>query len=86
MLCSKQWQFGGKCQLLNLTILYQSVCIIVHFAIEFQRHVCDDRQVGLRNVTRAAEGTYECQVSGEGPLFATVSQEKELKVAGEFHI
>ena len=60
--------------------------MIVHFAIELQRHACDDRQVGLRNVTRAAEGTYECQVSGEGPLFATVSQEKELKVAGEFHI
>ena len=49
-----------------------------------QRHACDERQVGMRNVTRAAEGTYECQVSGEGPLFATVSQQKELRVAGEF--
>lgn len=51
---------------------------------ESQRDACDDRQVGLRNVTRAAEGRYECQVSGEGPLFSTVSQQKELRVAGEF--
>lgn len=32
-------------------------------------------------MTRAAEGRYECQVSGEGPLFSTVSQQKELRVA-----
>ena len=48
----------------------------------YQRAACDARQVGLRNVTLAAEGRYECQVSGEGPLFSTVSQEKDLRVAG----
>lgn len=42
----------------------------------------DDRQVVLHNVTVAGtEGEYKCQVSGEGPLFATEIQTKKLRVA-----
>ena len=67
----------------HISVLQRVSVLNFEFSFNFQRDACDDRQVGLRNVTRAAEGTYECQVSGEGPHFSTVSKEKELRVAGE---
>lgn len=42
----------------------------------------DDRQLVLRNVSFSTGGEFKCQVSGEGPLFATVSREKTLRIAG----
>jgi len=42
----------------------------------------DEKQVVLSNVSiLATEGNYKCQVSGEGPLFATAAQTKRLRVA-----
>jgi len=46
------------------------------------KKLADERQVVLSNVSiLATEGNYKCQVSGEGPLFATTSQTKRLRVA-----
>jgi hypothetical protein len=54
----------------------------MHYSVYFQISLSDESSVFLRNVTLATSGDYKCQVSGEGPLFSTVSQTKTLKVAG----
>ena len=47
-----------------------------------QKKLADEKQVVLSNVSiLATEGNYKCQVSGEGPLFATAAQTKRLRVA-----
>ena len=51
---------------------------------DFQKEYSNEREVVLHNVSiLATEGIYKCQVSGEGPLFATEVQSKKLRVAGE---
>ncbi|XP_040563598.1 uncharacterized protein [Lepeophtheirus salmonis] len=41
----------------------------------------NESQVALRNISWTSAGNYKCQVSGEGPLFATEFQTKRLRVA-----
>ena len=52
----------------------------------FKASKTDHQHLFLKNVTRETAGEYKCQVSGEGPLFATEAQSKQLRVAGELHI
>ena len=50
-----------------------------------QKKQADEKQVVLSNVSiLATEGNYKCQVSGEGPLFATAAQTKRLRVASTY--
>ncbi|KAG9509126.1 hypothetical protein GZH46_02366, partial [Fragariocoptes setiger] len=41
---------------------------------------CNATSVHLSMVSVASEGTYKCEVSVDGPSFATVSEERQLKV------
>ena len=52
--------------------------------LPFQREHSNDHEIVLHNVSVVAtEGIYKCQVSGEGPLFATEVHSKKLRVAGK---
>ncbi len=52
------------------------------FPLLLQEETADDRQVVVRNASLMTSGEFRCQVSGEGPLFATVTTSKMLRVAG----
>ena len=52
------------------------------FSLLLQEETADDRQVVVRNASLMTSGEFRCQVSGEGPLFATVTTSKMLRVAG----
>ena len=50
--------------------------------IALQKNLTRERRVVLRNVSVGlSEGEYKCQISGEGPLFATVDRSRTLRVA-----
>ena len=66
------------------TVPLQHILPIVHF--KFQPKLTNSTQVVLHNITDASAGEYKCQVSGEGPLFDTQTQTKELKVAGRVYM
>ena len=52
-------------------------------SFSLQKEYSNDHEIVLHNVSvLATEGIYKCQVSGEGPLFATEVQDKKLRVAG----
>ncbi len=53
------------------------------FSFLLQEETADDRQVVVRNASLMTSGEFRCQVSGEGPLFATVTTSKMLRVAGK---
>ena len=54
------------------------------FFLPLQREHSNDHEIVLHNVSVVAtEGIYKCQVSGEGPLFATEVHSKKLRVAGK---
>ena len=55
----------------------------VLFFLLLQEETADDRQVVVRNASLMTSGEFRCQVSGEGPLFATVTTSKMLRVAGK---
>ena len=55
-----------------------------NYFLAFQREHSNDHEIVLHNVSVVAtEGIYKCQVSGEGPLFATEVHSKKLRVAGK---
>ena len=57
---------------------------LIFSCIFFQREHSNDHEIVLHNVSVVAtEGIYKCQVSGEGPLFATEVHSKKLRVAGK---
>ena len=45
----------------------------------------NDKVVVLRDVDRASEGQYICEVMGEGPTFKTTNATVKLTVAGPSH-
>lgn len=50
--------------------------------VQIDREHSNDHEIVLHNVSVVAtEGIYKCQVSGEGPLFATEVHSKKLRVA-----
>jgi len=47
-----------------------------------QKNSSNNFEVYLEDITTESAGEYKCQVSGEGPLFSTFSQSKNLRAAG----
>ena len=72
-------QAQAYCTDIDKDISLHAECIYFGF---LQKKQADEKQVVLSNVSiLATEGNYKCQVSGEGPLFATAAQTKRLRVA-----
>ena len=56
---------------------------------EVDKNRSNERSVTLTNLVQSTTGRYRCEVSTEGPTFATVSQFGDLLVVGkcyDFHI
>ena len=75
-------QAQAYCTDIDKDISLHAECIYFGF---LQKKQADEKQVVLSNVSiLATEGNYKCQVSGEGPLFATAAQTKRLRVASTY--
>ena len=57
--------------------------VYVREGVEVDKNRSNERSVTLTNLVQSTTGRYRCEVSTEGPTFATVSQFDDLLVVGK---
>ena len=58
--------------------------VYVREGVEVDKNRSNERSVTLTNLVQSTTGRYRCEVSTEGPMFATVSKFGDLLVVGKF--
>ena len=58
--------------------------VYVREGVEVDKNRSNERSVTLTNLVQSTTGLYCCEVSIEGPMFATVSKFGDLLVVGKF--
>ena len=59
--------------------------VYVREGVEVDKNRSNERSVTLTNLVQSTTGRYRCEVSTEGPTFATVSQFGDLLVVGKWN-
>lgn len=53
--------------------------------VHLDLNLCNISHVYLSKVDLDSEGIYACEVSADGPFFATARMQKQMKVYGKFY-